>query len=175
MNKRQKFVFRISSTPHYPNLVAIAIGFQAVIPFPTISNNCAARLNRLDDEGTETYRGGVRNSEHANSSDGFPFIFRSNGNQSFFEGLSASNTFFKTSQICFINLDATSQSVAAGPNHGPSDFMKPCPCCLITAKPKDPFESKSTCTVFLGDAPPYSSEPDDQGFSSTLENRASDD
>ena len=102
-----------------------------------------------------------------------PSFFSSNDNQGFLKGLSAPNALFKSSQICLIDLDSTKQTISARSNHGPSDFMKPRPCCLITTKTKDALEPESTCTVFLGDDPPYSSEPNHQGFSCSFEDGSS--
>jgi hypothetical protein len=169
MNTRQKFG-QIDSTLCYSDFMRIAMGLQASVSFPTVCNNGAAWLDSLDNERTKTYGRGIRNSEHTNSADGFlPSLFCSDDNQGLLKSLPTSNAFFQASQIGLIDLDSAEQSISARPNHGPSEFMKPRPCCLITTKTKNSLESKSTCTVFLGDNPPYSPEPNDQGFSCSLE------
>ena len=173
MGERQKLSGRSTRPPCYPDFMGIAMGFQAGVSFPTICNNGAAWFNSLKDKRTEDYRRSVRNSEHTNPANGFPIFFGSNGNQSFLKRLPPSNTFFKSSQIGFIDLDTTSQSIPAGSNHGSPDFMKPSPCRFITAKAKNTLQTKGTRTVFLRNDPPDCSEPDHQRFSCAFENGSS--
>ena len=164
---------RSPRSSYYPNFMSIAMRLQAVISLPAVSDNGAARLNGLYDEGPKTHRRGVRNPEHANPSNGFFIFFGSNGNQCFLKSLSPSNTFFKPSQIGFINLNMAGQSIPAGSNHCSPEFMKPSPCRFITAKTKNTLQTKGACTVFLGNDPPDCPEPDHQRLSCTFENGSS--
>ena len=149
-----------SRSSFYSNFMGIAMCFQGVISLSAAIDNGIARLNGLDDERAQTHRRGVRNLEHANSSNGFPILFRSNGNQCFFKGLSLSNAFLKSSQSRFIELNTGSQSIQSESNHGSRDFMKPSTCPFILSKPKNMFETKGACAVFMGKNPPNCCETD---------------
>jgi len=116
----------------------------------------------------EAFSRGIGDSEHTNSSNRFPMFLRGNYNQSFFKCLSASDSFFKTSQISFVNLYSSRQSISPRPDHGSSHLMKPSPRRFITSKTKDAFEPESTCPILLGYNPPYGSKPNSQRFSCAL-------
>ena len=146
----------------------IAFCFQAAITFPAIGKNGAARFNCLRYKTMKAFSGGVRDSVHTNSSDRFPSLFRGHYNQGLFEGLSSSNSFFKTSQVSFINLDSSRQPIPARPDHSSSDFMKPSPRRFVATKAEDTLEPETTCPILLGNNPPYGSKPDDQRLSSSL-------
>jgi len=168
MYKRQKIVFRSSRSPCYPDFMSIAMCFNTVVSLPAVSDNGAAGLNSLNDEGPKTQRRGIRNPKHPNPSNGFSIFFGSNDNQCFLKGLSTSNAFFKSSQIGFIDLNTASQSFPARSNHGSPDFMKPSPCSFITAKPKNTLQTKGACAIFLGNDPPDCPEPDYQWLPCTF-------
>ncbi|MCJ7685159.1 MAG: hypothetical protein MUO68_12780 [Desulfobacteraceae bacterium] len=85
MNMMQQVGIRSALPFDFPHIKTIAMGFKTSVTLPTIRYNGAARFNGLNDERTEAYRRGVRNFEHANSSNGFPFDLRSNDNQSLFK------------------------------------------------------------------------------------------
>ena len=151
---RQKLRSGSTGTLDYSDFMNIAFCFQAAITFPSIGKNIAARFNGLRDERMKAFSGGVRDSVHTNSSNRFPFLFRGHYNQGFFEGLSPSNAFFNASQVSFVNLDSSGQSISPRPDHSSSDFMKPSPRRFIATKPEDTLEPESTCPILLGNNPP---------------------
>gem|GEM_PF-2146034 len=149
------------------------MSFNALISLPSVSYNSAARLNSLDDEKPKTYRTGVRIPHHANPSNRILIFFGSNADQCFLKGLSASNTFFKPSQVGFIDFNTASKSITVMSNHGSPDFAKPSPCRFITAKPKNMLQTKGAGAVFLGNDPPDCHELNYQRLSCTFENGTS--
>ena len=168
MYTRQKMGSRNRGTLNYSYFMRVSLCFQSSIAFPAIRNNNAPRLNRPKNERVETFFGSIRNSKHANPSYCFPVFLRGNHNQRFFKCLSASYTFFKTTQISFINLYSSRQEISTRPDHGSSDLMEPSPCGFITSKAQNALKSECTCPVFLGNDPPNGPKPNGQRFAGTF-------
>ena len=148
--------------------MSVPFSFQSCITLPTISKNNTAGFDRLHYERMEAFCRGIWDSKHTNPSDPVSIFLRSNHNQIFFKSLSASNIFFKATPISFVNLNSSIQSIPSRSDHSSSNFVKPSPGRFITTKSEDPFKAESTCSILLGNNPPYGSEPNNQRFSSAL-------
>lgn len=54
-------------------------------------------------------------------------------------------------------------------HHRATQFMKPSPCCIVTAKTENPLQTKSTCSVFLTRHKPDGKKPCSKWFVSSVE------
>jgi len=154
------------------HFVFIASRFKTVVSIPSISMNGTPRFNNLSDKCVKAIGGCIGNSLHPNAPSAFSIFLRSNDYQSFALNLPSAQSFFKTPDVCFVNLDNTRKFVPTGSNHGPAKFVQHQPCGFVAAQPQNPFQTKRTCTIFLAGHPPHCSKPNWQRQMGTVEYRS---
>lgn len=173
MDSGQEFGRRNTGSSYYTHFVDIPYTSQACISLPPIRMNSATRFYRLQHERVNAFSRGVGDPKHTNSANPSPIFFCRNDNQSFFKCLSASDSFFKTTQVSLVDFYSPRQTLPARPHHSPSDFMQPRPCRFVASYTKDSLKSQSTSTILLSNHPPDGPKPHYQRFPCTFKNCSS--
>jgi len=144
---------------------------EVIVSFPAVGVHNRARLNGSPHELYQAFRGNVWNVSQSNSSEPIRCVdLHGDRYDGLLLGLSATCTFFKTSDIGLIDLHKTVEFFATRPNHRPSHLVEPRPCRLIAAKPQDPLKSQRTGTKLLISYMPHRTEPQTKGFRGPLKN-----
>jgi hypothetical protein len=117
-----------------------------------------AYLERIDDT-------------HANPPNCLAIRFCRNHNQRLVAAAPSRLAFFQTAEIGLVHFHPSRQFVAARSDHGPTQFVQPCPGRLVTPQPQHPLDPQRTRPVFLAGHIPHRPEPHDQRLAYILENR----
>ncbi len=119
----------------------------------------ASLLHVIPDESSKAWCRQIRNCCHTNSTRTTPTHFRRYGNECLSFRTSPTNLLPDSPDVGFIYFDFSGQLIPSGAHHRPTQFMKPGPGRIITAKTKDPFQSESTGFMFLTRHKPHSQKP----------------
>src|SRR3972149_9767974 len=157
------------------NIMLIPQTSQLIITTPCIRVYCAARFNVFLNKWIKTISRGVWHLFETDTANTNPFTFNSNNYQRFPLCTSSSFTRFFATIVGLIDFYFFRQFLASRPNHSATQFMHPCPCCTITAKPEHSFQTQCTGTIFLPCHPPDSSKPQSQRLVRILEYGTRDD
>ena len=149
-------------------------GRQPGISRPGVCPDHAPRFDHCLDKSPKAFCRSISHMLEANPSDSFRrFIFNADDDQSFpFCPSTSLTTFFASTDIGFVYLNAPRESVSSRSHHSPSEFVQPLPGGLIAAWLNDSFKSKSVGTVFLGGDVPHRAKPLTQWLTGAMENRA---
>ncbi len=152
--------------------MSITVGFQSLIPFPTIGQHHRTGGDNLADKSKQTVSADIWNLPKTYTSETFWFInLYSHNHNSLFFYLSADQSFFFSTDISFINLDMTMEQIPLRINHRTTQLVEPAPCGFITAKAEDPLQAQGIATKLLTRYIPHCQKPHTQGFTCTLKYR----
>lgn len=157
------------------NIMLIPQTSQLTITTPCIRAYCAARFNVFLNKWIKTISRGVWHLFETNTANTNSFIFNSNSYQRLLYCATSFFTRFFTTIVGFINFYFFRQFLASRSNHSATQFVQPCPCCTVTAKPEYPFQTQCAGTTFLPCQPPDSSKPQNQRLMRILEYGTRDD
>ena len=115
-----------------------------VIPRPAIRSKLGSSLHVIPDESPKAWRRQVGNLCHTNSTRATATHFRRYCNDRLSFSASATGLRPDSPDVCFVNFNFSGQLIPSGAHHRTTQFVKPIPCSIITAKTKDPFQAKST-------------------------------
>ena len=155
----------------YANNMFIAHTLYAFISRPSIRANLGPLLHVIQNECVKAWRRYIKDSGHTDSTGTTTTDLCSNCNDRLVPGSPTTNLRSKTPNICLVYLDCASQPVPSRPHHCAAQFMKPIPSCIVTAKTEHPFQTKSTCSVFLTRHKPHGKEPCSKWFVGPVEQR----
>jgi len=117
----------------------------------------------------------VRNLCHANSTWPTATHFYGYCNDRLSFSASTSGLCTDSPDVCFVNFNFSRQLIPSGAHHRTTKFVKPIPCSIITAKTKDPFQSKSTGPMLLTRDKPHGKKPRPKGFVTAMKQSSSGD
>ena len=159
MNTWHNNMSRISSIRDVRYNMLVAHNLNTVIPSPGIrSENCSS-LHVIADESPQAWCRQVRNLCHTNSARATATHFRRYCNDRLSFSTATTNLAPDSPDVCFINLNLSSQLISSGAHHRTTQFMEPTPCSIITAKTKGSFQSKSAGPMLLACHKPDSEKP----------------
>ena len=139
----------IPSIPLYPDQASV----RSSVPLSTLS-----KRNR---EGSVPTLG---NNSHTNSAWTTTPDFRRYGNNRLSLSTSPTNLRPTSPDICLINFNVSGQLIPSRAHHRTTQFMKPSPRRIVTAKSKNPFQTESASSMFLTRHKPHGQKPSSQGF-----------
>lgn len=87
------------------HLVLIAFRVNSVVAIPSVSMDSAAGFNDLTNELMQTTGRCIGDLSHTYAAYPFSILLRRNNNQRFMFNLSSSQSFFKTTNVCFVDFD----------------------------------------------------------------------
>ena len=147
---------------------------QPGISRPVVCPHHAPWFDHCLDKAPKAFCRSIRHMLEANPSDSLRrFILNADDDQGFPLCPSTSlPTFFASTDIGFVYLNAPRESVSSRPHHSPSEFVQPLPGGLIAAWLNDSSKAESVGTVFLGGDVPHRAKPQTQWLTGAMENRA---
>ena len=147
----------------------ISQGSQLPIASPVIRAHHAARFHGFLDRLGETLCRGIGQATQSNSPE-MPFFFLGcDHHQSLSLRAATTLTRLFTTNVGFINLNDTGQTVTARPYHGYPKFLQPYPGGFIPWQSQNPLKPQRTDTIFLAGNMPNSPKPQPQWFPGVLE------
>jgi len=155
---------RISAIRDICYSMFVAHNLYTVIPRPCIRSKLGSPLDVVTDESPQRWCRQVRDLCHANSTRTTTTHFRGDCNDCLSISTSTANLGSDSSEVFFIYFNGAGQLIPSGAHHSTTQFMKPIPCSIITAKAKDPFQSESAGSVFLTRHKPHSKKPRPKRF-----------
>lgn len=172
MDSGQQCIRLFPAAPNNPLAMTISRGFKAGIRAPAVRHDDAARFDGLLDEADETLRGGILNPLQADSpDDSAPHLGRYH-HQGLITHMTPAASFFHAAHEGLVHLDLARQAISAWTNHGPTEFMQPCPCRLVTAQTKYALKTQCVGAVFLARHPPHHLEPQAEWLACPVEDGA---
>jgi len=150
------------------HFVSISFRFQPVVPSPSVSSYRRTRFHALLNGLRQTRSRRIRSQAQTNAPQRLVFVFNSNHHQLLAFRATPSFAGMFAADICFVHLNKSMQSVAAGTHHGTAQFVQPCPGGMITAKPQKALQSQSADTVLLIGDVPHGAKPLAQRLSGVL-------
>jgi len=168
IHQRQQVFTHILGWPD--NDVPISGRNQPSVARPTVGTDDSARLHTLLYGRHQTCCRGIRNPTKSNSPDVVAFIFNCNKDQRLTRCTSPSFSRPFTTDIGFVNLHSSRQTISPGSYHGCAKFMKPYPYGFISPEPQNSLESHGTHSILLTDYVPNRPKPQLKRFSRVLEN-----
>ncbi len=147
-------------------------GFYAFIAVPSISPNFRSPLHTIQHEFVKAHHRYIWNDRHTYSTCTTPSNFCCYSYDRL--SLSATTADFRptASNVSFINFNSSGQLVSSGAYHRTTQFMKPNPCSIVTAKTEDPLQPKSTGSMFLTRHKPHGKKPCPKWFVSSMKQRS---
>ena len=164
MNTGHNHMSRIFAIRDIGDRMLVAHTLYTAISRPGIRSKLGSPLHVIPDESPKAWCRQVRNFCHTNSTRTTTTHFRRYGNDSFSFSTSTTNLLPDSSDVGFIYFNFSGQLIPSGAHHRTTQFMKPSPGCIITAKPKDPFQSEGTGSMFLTRHKPHSQKPRPKWF-----------
>jgi len=164
MNPWHNNMSRISAIRDIYHRMFVTHGLYTVIPRPAIRSKLGSSLHVIPDESPKAWCRQVRNFCHTNSTRASATHFRRYCNDGFPFSAPASGICPNSPDVCFVNFNLSGQLIPSGANHCTTQFMKPSPRSIITAKTKCSFQSESTGSMLLTRHKPHSKKPRPKGF-----------
>ena len=146
--------------------------FDTGVSVPSVCMHDTTGFDGGQQEGLQTRRRGIRDSGHAYPADSFTVFLRRNHNHCLGTHVSATNPFFRGTSITIVYLHTPTQSVSSRPNHRPTQFVQPCPRCLVTAQSQNPLDPQGTGAGLLAGHQPDPAKPQSKRLVRVLENRS---
>ena len=172
VNARQSHMGRITRLRKNNFLMGVTIASKGIIAFPTISQNDRSRKDHLTNKAYKAISTHVWDMTQSYASKAFWFMnLHSHYYNRFLFSMPAGHTFFLTTDVSLIDLDATVQEVTSGSNHSSTQFVKPCPSSLVAAQTQRFLHPQRAGTKLLVAHMPRCLKPDPQRFASTVKYR----
>jgi len=172
MNTRHNHMGRISTCRDIRHNVPVSQSFYVGITTPSISVDFNSLLHVVHYKFIKARRRYIWNDRHAYSARATPANFCSDCNNGLSLSATTANFHPNTSDVGFINFSSARQLISSGAYHRATQLMEPSPCSIITAKTKNPLQSKSTLSMFLTRYKPHGEKPCSKGFVSSMKQRS---
>ena len=151
------------------NDMFITCGGQSFVTTPPVSANDTARFHALLHSWYQALCPCIKYPSKANTTNMVVFIFDCNKNQRLTCCTASPFPWPFTSDISFIYLHRTRQSITARAYHGSAKFMEPYPHCFVPLNPQNSLKSHGTDAILLVNYVPHRPEPQLEGFPRNLE------
>ena len=147
---------------------------QIGISQPIVCPHHASWFDHCLHKAPKTLCRSIHHMLEANPSDSpRSFILNTDDDQCFpFCPSTTLTTFFTSTDIGFVDLNAPRELVSPRSHHSSSEFLQPLPRGLIAAWFNDSSKAKSVSTVLLGGNVPHRTKPQTQWLTGAMENRA---
>ena len=159
MNTGHNNMSRISAIRNIFYNMFVAHNLYTVITRPGIRSKLGSPFHVISDESPKAGCRQIRNLCHPNSARTTATHFRCYCNDGFSLSTSTTNLRPDAPDVCFIYFNFSGQLFPSRAHHRTTQFMKPSPRSIVTAKTKDPFQSESTGSMFLTRHKPHSKKP----------------
>lgn len=164
MNTGHNHMSRILAIRDIGDRMFVAQTLYTAISRPGICSKFGSPLQVIPDESPKAWCRQVRNFCHTNSTRTTTTHLRRYGNDRLSFRPSTTNLLPDSPDVGFIYFNLSGQLIPSGAHHRTTQFMKPSPGRIITAKTKDPFQSEGTGSMFLTRHKPHSQKPGPKGF-----------
>jgi len=150
------------------NDVRIALRGQSPIAAPAISTYHTAKFHTFVYSRYQTRRRSIRYPSKANTANVVGLVFNRNENQRLARCAATSLPWPFASDIRFVHLHSTRQTISTRAYHCSANFMKPYPDRFISLESQDSLQPCGTDPVFLADHIPHRPKPELKGLSCIL-------
>ncbi len=164
MNTGHNNMSRIFAIRDICDHMFVAHTLYTFIPRPGIRSKLGSPLHVISNESPKAWCRQVRNFGHTNSTWSTTTHFRRYGHDRLSFSTSPTDLLPDSPHVGFIYFNLSGQLIPSGAHHRTTQFMKPSPGRIITAKTKDPFQSEGTGSMFLTRHKPHSQKPRPKGF-----------
>jgi len=146
------------------NDMALTHGGQSFVTAPPVSAKGAARFHALLHRWYQTLCSCIKYPLKTDTANMVAFIFDCNKNQRLTCCTTAPFPWPFTSDIRFIYLHRTRQSITTRAYHGSAKFMEPYPYCFVPWDSQNSLKSHGTDAILLVHHVPHRPEPQLEGF-----------
>ena len=161
---------RIIATRLNTPLMLISEGRQAIVTAPAIGRYYRSCTHDILDEANQCRSCDIGDLPEPYAAKPFGRVnFNRYDNYGLGHSLTATNPLFCSTNVCFVNLNMSTEHVPAWSYHVETHLVQPGPGSLITPQPEYSFQPKSAYTEFLISQVPYGLEPNAQRLFCALE------
>ena len=171
MDSWQQLGSQALSSTKKADFMNVTFRFDISVSVPSVCMHDTTGFDGGQQERLQARRRGIRNSGHAYPADSLTVFLCRNCNHRLGTYVSATNPFFRGTPIRIVNLNTSTQSVSSLPNHRPTQFMQPCPRCLVTAQSQNPLDPQGTGASLLAGHQPDPAKPQPKRLVRILKNR----
>jgi len=173
VTQRQEIIPHGSILTH--DLMKVAELLQTSISIPVVGFHDTAGFNGLCDCRGQALCRGVCHTVQPDSANTLPILLCRNDDQRFSLCSTASFPRLPSTDIHLVNLNSAGEPISPWPDHGPAEFMQPCPSGFIAAQSQNPLYSSGTGAVLLAGHPPNGAKPQHQRFSRSFKDGSGND
>ena len=173
MNPWQQLGSRALASTKKANFMNVAFRTDTSVSVPSICMYDTTGFDAGQQKRLQIRRRGIWSSGHAYPADSLTVFFSRNHNHRFGTHMAATNPFLRGTPITVVYLHPSTQFFSSWPDHRPTQFVQPCPRCLVATQSQNPLNPQGTGACLLAGHQPDPTKPQHERLVGVLEDGSS--
>lgn len=173
MHARHGFVSLLVSAANVRNAMLVASSRKPGIAPPSVGMDCRTRFHSLSNEAKQAFCRDILDVLQPDTPDSSTIFLCRNHHDGFFLDFTTPLSFFRASNVGFVDLNLAGKEIAARSYHSPAQLVHPCPGRFIAAQAQHPLQAQGTYAILLAGYEPHRKKPRPKGLTGVLRHRAS--